>query len=137
MTQSANAFAAAAERCLGVPFKLHGRNPRFGLDCIGLVIHSLSESTGTEHQTKPYRIRNTDYSHLLSGASCLGFGKIDSPVIRGDVLAVIPGAGQMHFAIVSGPRLLIHSHAGVGKVVKTPGPLPWPTLHKFRLLNKE
>ena len=31
------ALATAAEQLIGIPFRLHGRNPETGLDCVGVV----------------------------------------------------------------------------------------------------
>ena len=35
------ALAEAALGLLGVPFRLHGRDPATGLDCVGLVAEAL------------------------------------------------------------------------------------------------
>ena len=41
--QASHALAAAARDLVGTPFRLQGREPASGLDCIGVVIVSLAQ----------------------------------------------------------------------------------------------
>ena len=40
---SGNALAHAAEGFVGASFRLHGRDPIIGLDCVGLVLLAMAE----------------------------------------------------------------------------------------------
>lgn len=133
----ADAFAAAAEECEGVAFKLHGRDPQFGLDCLGLVLHALARSGHILPMIRPYRLRNTDYSSVRLIAGQLGWNICDGKVQRGDLIWTTPGPAQLHFAIASGAETFVHAHAGLGKVVVSHGVLPWPTRYNFRLSQQD
>ena len=66
-----------------------------------------------------------------------GSGELESRGRRfafgtGDVLLLRPGPAQVHLAIV-GAGGLIHAHAGLGRIVLTPPPLPWPIERHWRL----
>jgi len=51
----------------------------------------------------------------------------------GDVLVFAPGPAQLHLAIVAPGGGIIHAHAGLRRVVRTPFPLPWPIIGHWRL----
>jgi hypothetical protein len=43
------------------------------------------------------------------------------------------GPGQVHLLVVGTRGDLIHAHAGLGRVVATPPPCPWPIERHWRL----
>lgn len=49
----------------------------------------------------------------------------------GDLLLLAPGADQLHLAVLT-ERGFVHAHAGLRRVVETPGEPQWPTLGAFR-----
>jgi len=62
---TARRLARAAESLVGTPFRLHGRDPRAGLDCIGLFAAAM-QRTGTP-VTVPtgYTLRVSDLARWL------------------------------------------------------------------------
>lgn len=121
---------------MGVPYRLHGRNPAFGLDCVGLVAHSLSESGGILPVIPPYGLRNSRYGFVTNLAQNAGFEAVTDDFRCGDFLCAIPGPAQLHLLIVLGPKLLVHADAGRRQVVRIMAPLPWPVMHHFRFIER-
>jgi cell wall-associated NlpC family hydrolase len=126
------ALATAAERLVGAPFRLHGRCPERGLDCIGLVVVAL-EAVGRPARVPPYRLRTREIGGLVAAASDAGLMEASGPVRPGDVLLVRPGPAQHHLAIAASRGGFVHAHAGLGRVVLTPAPLPWAEDRRWRL----
>jgi cell wall-associated NlpC family hydrolase len=130
---SGEALAAAAERFVGVPFRLHGRDPERGLDCIGLALAAL-ETVGRRVRVPAYRLRMREIGGLVAAASDAGLVEASGPVRPGDVLLVRPGPAQHHLAIAASGGGFVHAHAGLRRVVLTPAPLPWAEGRRWRLL---
>ena len=131
-----DALADAALSLLGTRFQLHGRDPAVGLDCVGLVAVALERSGHTAAAPAGYRLRNRTVDHWLLFAGSAGLAPADGPVRTGDVLLVAPGPWQHHLLVAGHHRDFIHAHAGLGRVVAMPGPLPWPTVRHWRLAAK-
>ena len=127
------AFSAAAESFAGTPFRFRGRDPESGLDCVGLVAAALAASGRAAAPLAPYAMRQTDFSAQIAGAARAGFREAGGPAEPGDLLLVRPGAGQVHLLVVGLQGGLVHAHAGLGQVVVTPPPCPWPVERHWRL----
>ena len=54
-----------------------------------------------------------------------------APSDPGDLALVRPGPLQLHLMIGTGAGF-VHAHAGLGRVVETPGLSPWPVLGWWR-----
>ena len=137
MSERAESFARAAEQMIGAPFRLCGRDPRFGIDCAGLVIAALRESGTNVPPVPTYRLRNDDYRLIDHVAHDAGFVPVTGTFARGDLLLVRPGPAQRHFLIASGPDRFVHAHAGLRRVVVQYGPIGWPVAAQFRLREPE
>jgi cell wall-associated NlpC family hydrolase len=125
------AFARAAEDFVGTPFRFRGRDPATGLVCVGLVAKAL-EAAGLPVPPIPaYAMRQRDFSAQLAAAA-LPFEAADGGPEPGDLLLLKPGPAQLHLAVVGTNGALIHAHAGLGKVVATPLPCPWPIERHLR-----
>ena len=133
MSGAGEGFAAAASEFIGAPFRLRGRDPATGLDCIGLVAAALARSGRAAAAPAGYALRQSDVSHLLPFAANAGFERASGAVQAGDVLLVRPGPAQFHLAIAAPGGGFIHAHAGLGRVVLSPAPLEWPTVQHWRL----
>ena len=126
-------LARAAERLVGVPFRLHGRDPARGLDCVGLVAAALSEVGRPVFAPAGYRLRQVAIDRFLGAAARSGLGETTGTIAPGDVMLVRPGPAQHHLVIAATGGGFVHAHAGLRQIVLTPGPLAWPVDHHWRL----
>lgn len=127
------ALAEAAEALVGTPFRIHGRDPKTGLDCVGLVAASMQAIGRKAPAPLRYGLRNSDISGALTFAPAAGFTEADGQVLSGDVLLVRPGPLQFHLLIALTQNGFVHAHAGLRRVTVTPGPLVWPSSRHWRL----
>ncbi|MFN3991013.1 MAG: hypothetical protein ACK4IS_12215 [Erythrobacter sp.] len=116
----AEAFARAAESFIGTRFRLHGRDPASGLDCIGLVAASLAAIGKAPVAPQGYGLRNLSIARWLGHAAQSGLAPAPSPVRRGDVLLVQPSPVQHHLMIASSAGEVVHAHASLRRVVRQP-----------------
>ncbi|XUU61653.1 NlpC/P60 family protein [Erythrobacter sp. HA6-11] len=123
----------AAAALIGAPFRLHGRDPKFGLDCIGLVFSALQNSGRFAVAPRGYRLRNTSIDQWLGYAENSGFQECGEDLASGDIILVEPGPGQHHLLICEREASFIHAHAGIGKVCRMSAPLSWPVVKHWRL----
>lgn len=114
------AFARAAESFIGTRFRLHGRDPASGLDCIGLVAASLAAVGRQPAPPQGYALRNLSIQRWLGHAMRSGLVGADGPIARGDVLLVQPSPVQHHLLIASDPAHVVHAHASLRRVVRQP-----------------
>lgn len=126
-------LARAAETLVGAPFRLHGRDPATGLDCVGVIAATFAGCGGNVADPRGYAIRNRSIEGWLELAERAGLAETSRPAQPGDVLLVRPGPAQHHLVIaVSGGRF-VHAHAGLRRVVAQPAPLPWPVARHWCL----
>lgn len=130
MMTDAQAFAEAARKMLGSPFRLYGRDPKTGVDCLGLVLHALIQ-TGRKPGAMPsYRLRNSQIDAFIPLIPKLGLvASAQSAVKEGDLLLTCPSAAQFHLGIACGATAIIHAHAGLRRVVRSPLP-PSKTIYR-------
>ena len=128
------ALALAAESFLGASFRLHGREPLPGFDCVGLVLFAMAEIGRPVHLAISYGLRNLEPERFYRLPELAGFIETDDPPEAGDVLLLDGGPAQLHVAVVSLSDGIVHAHAGLRRVVHTPFPLPWPVVGQWRLL---
>lgn len=131
-------IVAAARGLVGVRFRLHGRGPASGVDCVGLVAAALEEGglAGLRASApRGYRLRGgraEDHAAALRAAGLIPVGD-ERP---GDVLLVRAGVAQFHLMVATGIGEAaghVHAHAGLGRVVEMPGVSPWPVLGRWRV----
>lgn len=135
MSRQGKALTQAALALVGTRFRLHGRDPATGLDCIGLVAASLA-AIGREVQAPTrYALRNGDIRAALVFVPAAGLIEAALPIVPGDVLLAAPGPLQHHLLIAGPNGTFIHAHAGLRRVVITPGPLDWPIVRHWRLAS--
>ena len=123
-------LAQAAQALVGSPFRLHGRDPATGLDCIGVLAAALGGRTALPGG---YRLKTRGLPELSGVAAACGFKPADGAVAPGDVLMVQVGPCQFHLMIAASAGHFIHAHAGLGRVVLWDAPLEWPVVHHWRL----
>lgn len=105
---------AAARALIGTRFRLHGRDPATGLDCVGLV----ACATGLEARSG-YALRGGSPGEIAAALEAAGFRPVEQDA-PGDVLLLRPGPGQLHLAIRS-RHGIIHADAGLRRIVERPG----------------
>ena len=135
MTGVGSMLAQAAERLIGTPFRLHGRDPQTGLDCVGLL-HAALRACG--HPGLPpfaYALHNSDITAGLLALHDAGLTGATGPCEPGDVRLVRAGPAQVHLLIAAPGNRFVHTHAGLRRVAATPAPLPWPVLRHWRLAD--
>ena len=118
-----NDIVEAARACLGARFRPQGRNPAYGLDCVGLAAFVL-RSVGIESDPPAdYRLRDGDDGRLADALDALPLRRVaPNEALAGDLLLTMPVRGQRHLVVLSDIGF-IHAHLGLGRVVETPG---WP-----------
>lgn len=127
------ALAQSALTLVGRPYRLFGRDPARGLDCVGLIAASL-QACGREVGTlPPYSLRQHDLGRFLDLARSLGLLAVSDHNLPGDILVLRPSPMQTHLAIMAQQGGLIHAHAGLRQVVHTPGPTTLHPHHSWRL----
>lgn len=122
-------FAAAALELIGARYRLHGRNPAEGLDCVGVVAAALRRSGRAAVAPHGYTMRQADCSALERFAGPNGFIKVERD---GDLVLVMANPVQPHL-LIRVPGGFVHAHAGLGRVVFLPGETPWPITCEWRL----
>lgn len=128
--------AAHAAGLIGTPFRLHGRDPAHGLDCIGLAQVALHRAGLPVSAPAGYRLRNTAIDSFLSGVAGPWLEPVRGAVRTGDLVLVQPGPAQHHLVIIGPDNSFIHAHAGLGRVVRTPGQPFWPVCSQWRPQTK-
>jgi cell wall-associated NlpC family hydrolase len=131
---SGAALAVAAEALVGCRFRLHGRDPATGLDCVGLLAVALRAIGRPAPLPTGYALRSYTLPGLAQIATTCGFAPSEAPVQPGDVMLLRPGPCQHHLAIALPEARFVHAHAGLRRVVVTPGPPTCPVLSLWRLI---
>lgn len=127
-------LAQAAADLVGVRFRLHGRDPWTGLDCVGLVAASLFAIGRYPAVPRGYRLRNTSIDQWLGLAERSAFRPVTNAALPGDLVLTTPGPAQNHLLIVGETDTIIHAHAGLGRVVRQQLPSDMPAIARWRLL---
>ena len=126
-------LAQAAAKLIGVKFRLYGRDPDIGLDCLGLVAACLTAIGRVPALPRGYRLRNTSVDQWLGFAALSDLRPIIGPLLSGDLLVTSPGPAQNHLLIIEHPDTVIHAHAGLGRVVRQSLDPTTTFLHRWRL----
>jgi lipoprotein Spr len=114
---------ATARALIGTPFRLQGRDFD-GLDCIGLIanIHGLSEAA-----PRSYALRGMPVDQAMEMLDRHFARRSAAPPQVADILLLRPGLDQLHLGLWTGTGL-VHAHAGLRRVVETPGKPAFPLL---------
>ena len=119
-------FAGRARALVGTPFRLQGRGAH-RLDCVGVAV----EVFGLTGVRGNYRMRG-DY--LAEAHAFLGehFRRVPAPQLRkGDLMLMRVADHQLHIGVRTNAGF-VHAHAGIRRVVETPGLPEWPLLAVYR-----
>lgn len=127
---SGDRVAGAALAAVGARFRLHGRDPASGLDCVGLVAHALTAAGWEGEVPTGYAIRGRSAAAIAAS--------LDARLVRcdgerpGDILLVAAGPAQFHLGVRTRTGL-VHADAGLRRVVERPGAVPWPLIGAWRI----
>lgn len=128
-------IAAAARSLIGVRFRLQGRSAARGLDCVGVAALAM-EAAGHEAVLPPgYGLRCGDAARAGAWLCAAGLERVAEGAV-GDLVLVRPGPMQLHL-MVRVPGGHVHAHAGLRRVVETPGASPWPVVGYWRIGKEE
>ncbi|WP_017672456.1 C40 family peptidase [Blastomonas sp. AAP53] len=134
---NADRLAQAALSLVGTPFRMHGRDPVTGLDCVGLVAVALARIGRAVIAPSDYRLRGGNLAQFDGWALASGFGRWEDVASGqpGDVLLCEVSAQQFH-AVIDAGGLFVHAHIALGRVIAHPPPLPWPVQRRWCLQEK-
>jgi lipoprotein Spr len=123
-----NIHAERARALVGTRFRVQGRAP-FGLDCVGLVVAAYD--IAVDEVRRDYPLRGNS-AHEMRDNIARYFRKVPEPQLRpGDLLLMAINNDQLHLGIRT-EQGFVHAHAGIRRVVETPGPPSWPVLGVYR-----
>lgn len=123
-------YAERARAWVGTRFRPQGRSA-YGLDCIGLVM--VTFAIPPDQVRRDYRLRGDHLRELASHLSA-HFRRVRASR-PGDILLMRIAEDQLHLAVRTNAGF-VHAHAGVGRVVETPGDPPWPIIAIYRQRRK-
>lgn len=114
----------AALSLIGTPFRLHGREPGTGLDCVGLVAAAY-RSAGLAVEGVPERYRLSGPAPDVAAAWLAEGGAVPvaGAVAAGDIALADLGTGgrrQLHLLLLGPTGAAVHAHAGLRRVVWSP-----------------
>lgn len=119
--ENGGAVARAAQALIGARFRLHGRDPATGLDCVGVAALALKDAGHEAAPPQGYALRGGDAAGWSRALDAAGLRRAGS-ARAGDLMLLSTGPGQAHLAVWTG-RGFVHADAGLRRVVETPG---WP-----------
>ncbi len=128
---AAERVVAAARGAIGARFRLHGRDPAFGLDCVGLAGLAARAAGFQGDIPSGYALRGGDEAAIAVAFSAAGLAASDVPA-PGDLALFATGPGQFHLAVLV-PGGIVHADAMLRRVVERPGVPPWPMLGCWRV----
>lgn len=129
-------IAEQAKALIGVPFRLHGRNPQYGLDCVGLAAHCLKAAGRNGDIPQDYRLKNVSVREWFGSARSFGLAEVRGDTEAGDILLAYTAPAQFHLLIATDGKAFVHAHAGLGRVAIATAPLQWPIAKHWRLQPK-
>ena len=132
MSALALRFASEAEGLVGSPFRLHGRDPEHGLDCVGVALVALRRCGIGAPDTGGYTLRLGEPARFAQRARGYGFEPACGNLLPGDLVFLRPSPCQLHLAIVSMQGGIVHAHAGLRRVVHQPPIDDWAQQSHWR-----
>lgn len=130
MTVTGNRYSDRARALVGTRFRPQGRGEP-GLDCVGLVLATFVIPGGCVR--RDYRLRG-DHERDLTEQLKFHFRKV-RVAAPGDILLMKIATDQLHLGVRTDAGF-VHAHAGIGRVVETPGIPEWPVVAVYRKRRK-
>lgn len=119
-------MVTAARGTVGVRFRTQGRDPAYGLDCVGVAAVALRAGGYSGPVPEGYALRTGAFSGEMCGlVACDGDR-------AGDLVLCRAGPGQLHLVVLTNAGF-VHADAGLRRVVERPGVVPWPVVTAWRI----
>jgi hypothetical protein len=119
-------YAAGARALVGTRFRPQGRDSN-GLDCIGVVLTTFN--IPADNVPRDYQLRG-GRKHELIERLRKTLRKVRK-LRPGDVILMELSAEQLHLGVRTDTGF-VHAHAGLRRVVETPGAPEWPVIAIYR-----
>lgn len=119
---------------MGARFRLHGRDPATGLDCVGLAVWALRAGGFEGAAPSGYALRGGDREAVVALIEDLGLVPV-AEAWPGDLVLAASGPGQLHLVIMTDGGF-VHADAGLRRVVERPGVVPWPVIGCWGLVKR-
>jgi hypothetical protein len=121
-------YVERARGLVGTRFRPQGRGAG-GLDCVGLVLATFALAGDAVRRN--YSLKGDHEAELRHGL-IVHFREIGVDKLReGDVMLMSVATDQLHLGVRTRAGF-VHAHAGIGRVVETPGFPEWPLLAAYR-----
>lgn len=127
MSGEGREVAERARTLVGTRFRPQGRDPRIGLDCIGLALCAFG--IPADAVRRDYRMRGR-HRPAIEAILEQWFRPVGA-ISCGDLLLCQISEEQMHLAI-SGHQSFIHADARIRAVVEVAGSPPWRIAGAYR-----
>lgn len=121
-------YAERARALVGIRFRPQGRDPRIGLDCVGLILATFAIPSDLVRRN--YRLRG-DHRAEIERELAKHFRPARSAWRPGDLMLIAVSFDQFHLGVRTG-RGFVHADARLGRVVEMLGEPRWPVLGTFR-----
>jgi hypothetical protein len=123
MSRRGDDIAGRARSLVGTRFRPQGRDPIYGLDCIGTA--AAAAGVPAEKVRCDYALRGQRRAEIEEGLSDLGFQPVPGDIPEaGDILVCEVGPAQLHLVVRTASGF-VHADARLRMVVERPLPLPW------------
>ena len=121
--------AARARALVGVRFRAQGRDPEWGLDCVGLALAACG--LPSDFSRADYRLRGK-YDAEIKRVLLEEFRRVSKKLRRsGDLLLMKVADDQLHLGVLTDGGF-VHADARLRRVVETPGIPQWPVIGIYR-----
>ena len=117
-----------ARSLVGTRFRAQGRDPRFGVDCLGLVM--IAYGISEDDVRHDYRLSGDHRGELMAGLAAKFRRVARSSTRAGDLMLLEVAPCRVHLAVRTATGF-VHADARRG-VVETPGEPNWPIVATFR-----
>jgi len=135
MSMVGEVIAARARSLVGTRFRPQGRDPAYGLDCVGTA--AVAVGAPVEAVPRDYQMRGELLAEMEEGLCDFGCRPVVAQPLRaGDLVVCRAGPSQYHLAVITGGGF-VHADARLRLVVERPLPLPWPTVSAWRMASGE
>ena len=121
-------YAGRARALVGTRFRPQGRGEH-GLDCVGLVLSTFGIRASDVRRN--YRLRGDHREEIEREMARFFRRTAGAPARPGDLMLLQVSSDQLHLAVRTAAGF-VHAHAGIGRVVETPGEPQWPVLGTYR-----